>query len=229
MLGNTEQLICTESWSFKSAQETTAAHNTLIMQVLKHAVLPYENPSTNQALRDWKAGVTHVDLSTDKAARGHPGLCPAVCGTTCKAPSWAMQRFFPIFLRAKPLEPFSSNNNSSLPLLQRVQKSKAATKELGSNPLKTFPSDTQQPTAAAMTQELQGLFTHRIFSIGREPQGSSSPVPKWMARRGIKPTTLMPLAPCSDHQSSVLLRPQLYWATEEATFFKAIKKQHKLL
>lgn len=46
-----------------------------------------------------------------------------------------------------------------------------------------------------------------------------SPVPKSMAHRGIKPTALMPLAPCPDRQSSVLLRPPFYSATEEATFF----------
>lgn len=89
---------------------------------------------------------------------------------------------------------FSKNN--SLPLLQRVEKGKAATKELGSIPLKTFPLDTEQPTAAAMTQELHCIFTHGMFWIGRDPQGSS-PVPKWMVHKGIKPTTLMPLAPCS--------------------------------
>lgn len=133
----------------------------------------------------------------------------------------------PHFAMCKAPWTFFSTNNS-LPLLfwtlwtllQRVQKSKAATKELGSIPLKTFLSDTQQPTAAAMTQELHGIFTHTMFWIGRGPKWSS-PVPKWVAHTRIKPTTLMLLAPCSDPQSSVLLKPLFYWATKEATFLKS--------
>lgn len=73
------------------------------------------------------------------------------------------------------------------------------------------PEPGSQAVTSHVISQKEFFWFPRIFLIGRDPQGSSSPAFKWMAHTGIEPTTLVLSAPCFNelHFSS-----SGYWGTK---------------
>lgn len=49
---------------------------------------------------------------------------------------------------------------------------------------------------------------HKIFWVGKDPEGSPSPTLKWMVHKDIKPVTLALLAPCSSQLRMQTFHPK---------------------